>query len=292
MPIELAAALGALALIDSLSVGTLLIPIFFLVAPGRVRAGRMLLYLGTIATFYFALGLALAAGAGVAVTGLGEVLETPAARVGQLAIGAGLLVWSFFIGRARPTPASVGAGVRAGTAKVAAWADGRSVPAGEWSDASAAGTAGGARTTGAGADAATTDAGGGGRLARWRDRAMGDGPVAAVVVLALAAGLVEAATMLPYLGAIGLITAAGLPATTWWWVLAAYCLVMIVPALLLLGLRVAARRLVEPTLARFAAWLQKNSAENTAWIVGIVGFLIARDAAVALELFGGAIRIG
>lgn len=287
MPIELAAALGALALIDSLSVGTLLIPIFFLVAPGRVRAGRMLLYLGTIATFYFALGLALAAGAGVAVTGLGEVLETPAARVGQLAIGAGLLVWSFFIGRARPTRASVGAGVRAGTAKVAAWADGRSVPAGGRSDASAAGTgtAGGARTAGAGADAAATDAGGGGRLARWRDRAMGDGPVAAVVVLALAAGLVEAATMLPYLGAIGLITASGLPAATWWWVLAAYCLVMIVPALLLLGLRVAARRLVEPMLARFAAWLQKNSAENTAWIVGIVGFLIARDAAVALELF-------
>ena len=34
----------------------------------------------------------------------------------------------------------------------------------------------------------------------------------AVVVLALVAGLIEAASMLPYLGAIGLITRAGLPA--------------------------------------------------------------------------------
>jgi hypothetical protein len=38
-------------------------------------------------------------------------------------------------------------------------------------------------------------------------------------------------------------------------------------------------------LARVSGWMQRNSAENTAWIVGIVGFLLARDAVVVLDLF-------
>lgn len=233
MPIELLATLAALALVDSLSIGTLLIPIFFLVAPGRVRAGRVLLYLGTIAVFYLLVGLALTAGADAALSGLGAALETPAARVAQLVIGAGLFAVSFWIGRKR-------------------LAEAQSKP---------------------------------GRLDRWRDRAMGDGSVGIVVALALGAGLIEVATMLPYLGAVGLITAAGMPAHLWIGILAAYCAVMIAPALILLLARVVARRLVEPPLARLAAWLQKNSAENTAWIVGIVGFLLARDAATTLGLF-------
>ena len=58
MDLALAASLAALALIDSTSFGTLLIPIWLLLAPGRVRAGRMLVYLGTIAVFYFAVGMA------------------------------------------------------------------------------------------------------------------------------------------------------------------------------------------------------------------------------------------
>jgi len=37
----LALTLGALALLDGLSVGTLLVPLFFLIAPGRVRSGRV-----------------------------------------------------------------------------------------------------------------------------------------------------------------------------------------------------------------------------------------------------------
>jgi hypothetical protein len=46
-----------LALIDSLSIGTLLIPIFFLLTPGRAPAGKLLAYLATIAGFYFVVGL-------------------------------------------------------------------------------------------------------------------------------------------------------------------------------------------------------------------------------------------
>src|SRR5690606_14138964 len=68
-----------------------------------------------------------------------------------------------------------------------------------------------------------------GRLARWRERAL-EGPRAtAVVVVALAAGLLELATMLPYLGAIGLLSTASVGVPERLLVLAGYCAVMIAP---------------------------------------------------------------
>jgi hypothetical protein len=60
---------------------------------------------------------------------------------------------------------------------------------------------------------------------------------------------------------------------------------MVLPALLLLALRILARPLVERPLARLAAWLERTGPETTAWIVGIVGFLLLRDAASRLEFF-------
>lgn len=228
---ELVLTLGGLALVDSLSIGTLLIPLFFLVAPGRIRAGRMLAYLATISLFYFVVGLAVTAGAATVFGEFSETLESPAAYVVQLVLGVGLLVMSLFIGRKRDEPAQPG------------------------------------------------------RLSRWRERALGDGPPVGVVLLALAAGVLEIATMFPYLGAIGLITAAALPVATNAGLLALYCLAIITPALVLLVVRVLARRAVEPALQRFSNWLQRTSGETTAWIVGIVGFLLARDAAQVLGLF-------
>ncbi|WP_127792189.1 GAP family protein [Agromyces sp. LHK192] len=264
---ELALTLGALALVDSLSIGTLLIPLFLLIAPGRVRVGRMLLYLGTIAGFYFVLGVALTAGAGAIVEGAARWFESPVARWLQLVLGAGLLIGSFFIGR-KPKGDGGGTGAANDVARDrgAERADGSREVVGE-------------------ASVAVDTTARIGRLARWRGILLGDGPAITVVAVALGAGLIEAATMLPYLGAVGLITSAGLPAATWLWVLAAYCAVMIVPALVLLAVRVVARRFVEPGLQRFAAWLQRTSGETTAWIVGIVGFLLFRDAVTALGLF-------
>src|SRR5690606_18594143 len=43
--VPLPIALAILALLDGLSVGTLLIPLFFLIAPGRPKVARILLYL-------------------------------------------------------------------------------------------------------------------------------------------------------------------------------------------------------------------------------------------------------
>lgn len=227
MTLDLLAPLGVLALIDSTSFGTLLIPIWFLLTPGRLRGGRILIFLGTVSVFYFAVGVLLVAGIDTFLGDLDALLDHPVAARIQLAVGAALLVWSFFIGKKRD-------------------GDGE------------------AR---------------GGRLLRWRQRVMGDdGGLLALMGFALAAALLEVATMLPYLAATGLISATDLTWPERLLVLAAYCGVMILPALVLLALRLGARRLVEPLLLRIARWMEKSGGEMTAWIVGIVGFLIARDA--------------
>lgn len=127
-----------------------------------------------------------------------------------------------------------------------------------------------------------TKTSGPGRFSRWRERAMGDrsqgGSARGLVGLALAATTVELATMLPYIGALGLLMTSGHALPTQLGVLAGYCLLMIVPALLLLVLRLVARRRVEPVLQRFSAWMERTSGETTAWIVGLVGFFLLRDA--------------
>lgn len=56
------------------------------------------------------------------------------------------------------------------------------------------------------------EAAGPGRHTRWRSRLLGpDASLGATATVALGAGLVEAASMLPYLAAIGTITALQLP---------------------------------------------------------------------------------
>lgn len=224
VPTTLAASLAVLALIDSTSFGTLLIPIWLLLTPGRPPVRRVLVFLGTVGVFYFALGLALVAGARAVLDGAGDLLDGPVAARIQLVIGVGLFAWSFWIGRS-----------------------------------------GGAR--------------GGGRVSRWRDRLTGaDGGLVALMGLALAAALLEVATMLPYLGATALISGAELTVGERVASLAGYCLVMLLPALVLLALRTFAGRLIAPVLARVGDWMERSAGETTAWIVGIVGFLVARDA--------------
>ena len=218
-----------LALVDSTSFGTLLIPIWLLLAPGRLRAGRVLLFLLTVAGFYFVVGLLLSAGVGAFLTNT-DWLQNPVVSRVQVVLGLGMLVWSFFLGRKK------------------------------------------------GDDDGTPQQG---RLVRWRDRAMNDGgrgSVGSLIALALGAALVEVATMLPYLAAIGLLSAEGLDWAPRTLILAVYCLVMITPALLLLLGRLGARRLIEPTLKRLASWMERTGGEMTAWIIGILGFFIARDA--------------
>ncbi len=94
----LALGLTGLSLLDSTSFGTLLIPIWLLLTPGRLRTGRIFLYLATVALFYFLAGIALAAGADAALEtvqrALAGVPPVPL-RIGQLAAGALIIVWSY-----------------------------------------------------------------------------------------------------------------------------------------------------------------------------------------------------
>lgn len=48
--------LGGLALLDSTSIGTLVVPVWMLLMPGRPHVRRLLIYLVVITTFYFVVG--------------------------------------------------------------------------------------------------------------------------------------------------------------------------------------------------------------------------------------------
>jgi hypothetical protein len=263
--------LAALALLDGLSVGTLLIPVFLLLAPGRVRAGRVLLYLVTIAAFYLAVGVLFMLGLVNLVDVAQGFLTSPAGQITRLVVGVALLLAAVVMGTGSKKRADAAAVV---TAPAAAPSD----PAPSSRPASPATPSQAATPT---------------RLTRWRDRLVSsEASGGAVMAVAIAAGLVEVATMLPYLVAMGMLADAPLTMTLRFGALAAYCGVMILPAVILLVLRIVAARLVERPLARLAAWMERTGRENTAWIVGIVGFLVARGAANELGLFEALGRMG
>jgi cytochrome c biogenesis protein CcdA len=213
----LLAALAGLALLDSTSIGTLFIPIWLMLAPGRLRFGRFGIYLATITVFYFVVGVLL-------VLGASRVLEHLDGRVAlwiQLVIGVGLFAVSFRFDSKKKMD-----------------------------------------------------------TAKWTNRV--NGSTAALVGVAVLAGVVELATMLPYLGAIGMMSAADLTPAQIGLLLAGYCVVMVLPALVLLVGRIALRSRVEPVLRRISRWFAEKGAGATGWILGIAGFLVARDAAVRL----------
>lgn len=110
---------------------------------------------------------------------------------------------------------------------------------------------------------------------RWQPR---DSSVTAMVVLALTAGVIEVASMVPYLSAIGLLTTTDLSIGERIGTLAAYSLVMIAPATALVAVAQVARRFVEPLLTRLGRWLEKNASEMLLWALWIVGIVLIFNA--------------
>jgi hypothetical protein len=126
-----------------------------------------------------------------------------------------------------------------------------------------------------------------GRLLRWRERAVGDdAPLGGLMILALTAAIIEAGSMLPYIAAIGLIGTADLSWPLTLAVMIGYCAVMVLPAIVLLAGRVGAAKFVEPVLVRINDWMERTGRENTAWLVGIVGFILAVNALDSLGILG------
>ncbi|MEU7893630.1 GAP family protein [Nonomuraea sp. NPDC049152] len=224
MTIALLLTLAALAIVDSTSFGTLGIPVFLLLSSQRSQVSRLMVYLATVAIFYFLVGVALMLGLSTLLENFGDVLRSRPAYMVQLAVGVGLFALSF-------------------------------------------------------------------RFDPKRRRKLGKpehrfeprlGGPRVMVVLGLTAGLLEVATMVPYLAAIGMMTTSKLPVAQWVPLLVAYVLIMILPPLVLLGLRSVARGWLEPKLERLRAWMAKHSASAVSWALAIVGFLVARDAAMYL----------
>ncbi|MBG6191321.1 hypothetical protein IWX64_002281 [Arthrobacter sp. CAN_A212] len=238
MTLALAGALAALALIDSTSFGTLMIPLWLMLAPGRLRVGRILLFLVTVASFYFGVGLAVMFGAEAAMERLGGLFSSRLMLTALFVAGIVLVIWSFQL------EAKAKRDKKEGTPPSS-------------------------------------------RVLRWRDRAVGtpssgtgDGSGGvALMGLAVGAGTVEVATMLPYLGAIGLLTTSDVGWPLSGGVLAAYCLVMILPALVFLLLRLVAARWVDPALMKLDGWLTRNSTNTLSWVAGILGVLLVVNTA-------------
>jgi hypothetical protein len=232
---SLLVALAGLALVDSTSFGTLVIPLWMMLDP-RFRASFFFAYLGTVAAFYFVVGVALTAGAGslraLAIGGGDTLLWV------QLVVGLVLFLLSF---RYEPK--------RIRRRRM--------------------------RTGGAGPEQ------------RWQARlSTSQGSYRAMVLLGVAAAGIEVLSMLPFLAAIGLITSAAVPAPIWLPTLAGYVAVMVLPALLLLALRLALHRRIEAVLQVLSTWLSARMEEALGWVLAVVGFLLAADATTRLELIG------
>ncbi|MEU4240089.1 GAP family protein [Actinoplanes sp. NPDC026619] len=230
MDAVLLVSLAGLAIIDSTSIGTLFIPVWLLLTPGGIRAPRLLGYLGTIAGFYFALGLVLVVGGAGLASAAGSLAGSRPLLIAQLAVGVILFALSFWVERRKAAAAAA--------------------------------------------------------VAAWRDRTMrGAAGSRALTGLALFAALAEVATMLPYLGAIGMMATADRPPWSVAALLAGYCAVMILPAVALFLLRPRIGRLLD----RLNAWMLARGGGLLSWVLGIAGFLVARDAAARLwfpELLG------
>ncbi|MEQ4722464.1 GAP family protein [Nonomuraea sp. B19D2] len=103
-----------------------------------------------------------------------------------------------------------------------------------------------------------------------------------MLLLGLGTWLFEFATAVPYFGAIGIMTSAGLPAVQWSPLLGGYVTIMVIPGMLLF---VAWAVLGERMRERFERWqnrLSSGSRTTLRWIVGIAGCLIFLEAADAL----------
>ncbi|QVQ51547.1 GAP family protein [Spiractinospora alimapuensis] len=112
MTLTIVAGLLGLSLLDSTSFGTLLIPLWLLLTPGRVRVGNVARYLVTIGAFYFVAGVAIAAGATTALDtlqGTFDGLPEQPMRVAQLVIGLGVVALSYWLeARAKRTQGQPG----------------------------------------------------------------------------------------------------------------------------------------------------------------------------------------
>ncbi|WP_170835457.1 GAP family protein [Arthrobacter alpinus] len=248
MTIAIYAQLAFLALIDSTSIGTLLIPLWLLLRHDARRiALRILLYLGVLAGFYLVVGIVVLSGAGWVVKGLGadSLMQVPAIAWAATIGGGAMLSYAVFSdSRKKRKKASAPSGGPAGIGAEENPDHRTETPVSEQ---------------------------------RWQARiAKALRSPGGLVTLALIAGMLELPTMLPYLVAIGLLSNSTLAIPAEIGVLAVYCLVMLIPALALWSLRMIMGSRLDSALRRVGTKLGRFASESLLWVVGIVGFVMLR----------------
>lgn len=249
-PWALLGTLAVLALIDSTSFGTLLIPVWLMMAPGRLRAGRVLLYLAVVTIAYALIGLVL--------------------LTAMVLFGGDLLAWFRPV---QQSPAFLM--LQAGLAAALIWYSGRLDP---WTQA------GKEKKRRREASRASSD-----RVSRFRQRAVGEssqGGVAPLLSLALTAVGLEIVTLIPYLTGIGLVAGQSPEPLGSVGMILFYCAVMIAPAVVLLVGRVLARRLLERPLRRLEAFLSRHANGTIAVILFLVGLFLGLNALEGLRETG------
>ncbi|MCJ0979351.1 GAP family protein [Rhodococcus sp. ARC_M12] len=208
--------LPGLALVDSIGIGTLAVPLWMMLWPS-FRARVVLLHLSVLGLLYLGVGIAVwAATDGLSVAVPGD------ARI-RLAVGLALLIMGLVCDRRRQAP-----------------------------------------------------------KAAWWTRP--PGTVRGVVLLAVAVGAVEVATMLPYFAAIDAVGDAGLGWGLSALLLAAYVLVTLSPALVLLAVRVLAQERVSSITPTLLRRVDRWSGDVWATVSVVLGALLAADAAIELNL--------
>lgn len=208
--------LTGLALVDSIGVGTLAVPLWMMLRPS-FRARVVLLHLGVLGLLYLGVGIAVWA----ATDGL--IVAVPVDARVRLAVGLAVLIMGLRCDRRRRV-----------------------------------------------------------RSSAWWTRPPGS--VRGVVLLALAVGAVEVATMLPYFAAIDAVSDAGLGWGFSSLLLAAYVLVMLSPALVLLAARVCAQERISSIAPTLLRRVDRWSGDASATVLLVVGALLAAHAAIELNL--------
>ncbi len=212
-----AIALIGLALVDSLSIGTLVIPVALMVKWGSVRRSALTAYLGTVAIVYFGLGIAILLG----LSGIGAQFEDISqSRVfAWVTLVLGVVLAGFGIFGPNPVKPSPG-----------------EVPE---------------------------------RVAKSYSSSL-----AGMIALGLGASLAEAATMLPYIAAMGIVGSFEAPFVVKAGVVALYCALMVMPAI---GFALCADLVGKRFFGRMQRMLPKLQYETKItllWVAAIVGIIL------------------
>ncbi|MFD3258075.1 GAP family protein [Paenibacillus lentus] len=97
MSVELLLSIGGLALLDTLSPATIGVTVYLLLTETKRLASRLLIYLLTVAGFYFSVGVMLMLGMGVLLDAAVSLFQSRVVSWIMFIIGVVLLIASFYI---------------------------------------------------------------------------------------------------------------------------------------------------------------------------------------------------